>query len=102
MTNSIERFAQQQLSAATTVNALEISDEVHPVSCAPLEVAAAAANATRAATETRLTARAFHQWFQGAKSVDIGFVPASVLPAGVSLTAEPMPLAGLLACYGDR
>ena len=61
MLNRIELFAQQQLADPTDPNVLEVSDKVYPVSCAPLEVAAAAANATRAATERALTARAFNQ-----------------------------------------
>jgi hypothetical protein len=94
MTNRIELAAQQQAAPVT----LELAEQAHPVSCAPLEVAAAAANAAHRATEVRLAARAFNQWLHTAQA-DIGFVPAGQV-AGASLTAEPMPLSGLLAYHG--
>ena len=99
MTNRVELAARRQLRSATTRNALELSDQVHPVSCAPLEVAAAAANAAHRATEARLAARAFNQWLH-TKGADIGVVPRTGVPAGASLTSDPMPLSGLLAYLG--
>ncbi|WP_206794935.1 hypothetical protein [Amycolatopsis sp. MtRt-6] len=91
MTNRVELAARQQLR-----NPLELSESAHPVSCAPLEAAAAAANAAHRATEVRLAARAFNQWAHTAHA-DIGFAPGGEPAARVTLTAGPLPLSGLLA-----
>jgi hypothetical protein len=99
MTNYVELVAQQQLSGEKILNALEFSDKVQPVSCAPLEVAAEATARAAAATEAALVGRGFNQWIQTA-AADIGVVRGAEWPAGLSLTSGPMALSGLLEYRG--